>query len=963
MSRTGMRRTPGLIGLALAWALLAPASPLPAQTTTATITGTVSDEAGVLPGATVTARDAQSGFTSEVVTAADGTFALGGLRPGTYEITVSLEQYKPQTRTVQVLVGQTVTVNFKISPDLLVVEQVQVVADNRLVETKTAEISTNVTQDQIRFLPQSTRNFLNFAALAPGVRVSDDEFRKEIAAGALAANQTNVFIDGVSYKNDVIEGGVIGQDASRGNPFPQNAVQEFQVLTQNYKAEFEKASSAIITAITRSGGNSFSGEVFNLYQDKNLVQNEQMTRVGDRYVVTEIDPKPTYERWQWGASLGGPIVRDRMQFFASYEENRQDRDNLVTRGVVEGAPPELLARLEQHEGVFRSPFREKLLFGKLSAQPRAGQQVEVTYNWRNETDIRGFGNQSSYEAAENVRNRVDSVLGRWQIATAGNWLNETFVSYQRYRWNPVPLNKGLVGLDYQGLMRIGGRDTEQLFVQQRVALRDDLTRFATWRGSHALKAGAVVSFNDYEVRKEFTGNPIFRFRSVENFAFPFEASYGVGDPDLSADNVQFGVFLQDDWAITPRLTLNVGLRWDYESDQLNNDYVTPENVREATARFVDPARYFTDGDDRPPFYGAWQPRLGFSYDISGNGSTVAFGGWGRYYDRVLYNYTLDERFRLQYAVRTFRFSETGEIRDGNETIVWDPSYLSVEGLQGLIDRGVAPNPEVFLIDNETKPPVSDQFSIGVRQRLGPVVMSASYSGVRSHNGFTFLFGNRRADGTCCETIPGFSNILISSDDKKSWYDALYFQAEKPLSGDRFPWGFSLTYTLGRAEQIGGDLFSLDYPTVADYPRYPTSNDERHRVVATAIARVPWDIYLSTLITLGSGTPYTITDESLGAGPNERRVRRNEGRPQQFSFIFPDAWAYRSVDLRAEKQFRIGGMHRISVAIEGVNVFSFDNFTDYDGYIPTLPATNPLFGQPRRLIDPGRRLQVGVRYGF
>ena len=127
---------------------------------------------------------------------------------------------------------------------------------DRLVEVKTAEVATNVTQEQIQYLPQSTRNFLNFAALAPGVRINDDEFRKELRAGALSSSATNVFIDGVSYKNDVIQGGVVGQDASRGNPFPQNAVQEFQVLTQNYKAEYEKASSAVITAVTKSGGNT-----------------------------------------------------------------------------------------------------------------------------------------------------------------------------------------------------------------------------------------------------------------------------------------------------------------------------------------------------------------------------------------------------------------------------------------------------------------------------------------------------------------------------------------------------------------------------------------------------------------------------------------------------------------------------------------------------------------------------------
>jgi hypothetical protein len=201
-------------------------SELMAQSTTSNIQGTVRDETGVLPGATVTARETQSGFQHTAVTSDAGAFALAGLRPGSYEITVSLPQYKPQAKIVQVLLGQTVTANFTISPDLLVVEQVQVVGD-RLVEVKTAEVATNVTQEQIQYLPQSTRNFLNFAALAPGVRINDDEFRKELQAGAPSSSATNVFIDGVSYKNDIIQGGVVGQDASRGNPTPPSVNPNF----------------------------------------------------------------------------------------------------------------------------------------------------------------------------------------------------------------------------------------------------------------------------------------------------------------------------------------------------------------------------------------------------------------------------------------------------------------------------------------------------------------------------------------------------------------------------------------------------------------------------------------------------------------------------------------------------------------------------------------------------------------
>lgn len=956
MPRATHRKPNGGRGRALALLLgmltavaLSGAAPAAAQSTTAGVQGLVRDEGGVLPGAVVTARETQTGFSYTAVTDTAGRFTLAGLRPGAYEIRVTVDQYKPEARTVQLLVGQTISVDFKVSLDTVVMEAVEVVGQ-RLVDTRTPEVATSVTQDQIRFLPQNDRNFLNFAALAPGVRTSYDESNKQIVAGGQPAFSTNVFIDGVSYKNDVLQGGVVGQDASRGNPFPQNAVQEFKVVTQNFKAEYEKASSAIVTAITRSGTNRWSGDGFVEYQNKGLVQKEEFAKRRN-------EAKPTYERFQPGLSVGGPIVKDRMQIFGSYEENRQDRENRVTlRGGVR--PPNV--DLSTYEGTFPSEFREKLLFTKLSSQPRSRHNLDVTYNYRRESEIRAFGLGDSFEAAENGKVFVHTGQGRYQIA-GDHALSETIVSFQQFQWLIAPLNPGLIGINYEGVVRIGGRDTTQDFIQRRTSLRQDFTRFATWRGSHAVKVGGVLSFLKYDVTKDQVGNPVFRFVPDISFGFPADARYGLGNPNLTTNNRQIGFYAQDDWAITSRLTVNLGVRWDYESDMLNNDYVTPDAVQAATAAFVDPSRYFTDGSDRPPFYKAWQPRAGFSYDLTGKGRTIVFGGAGRYYDRVLYNFTFDESYRQQFAIRTFRFSADGQPRDGVDTIVWDPSYFSKAGLDGLIARGIAPNPEVFLIANDTRPPLSDQFNIGVRHSIRGVLLSATYAGLRSRNGFTFLFANRRPDGSCCQGVPGYSNILASSDAKKSWYNGFYFTAEQPY-GSRGKYGYSLTYTLSKAEQIGGDAFSLDYPTVAAYPRYPTATDERHRVVATGIVGLPWDLMVSGFLTLGSGLPFTIGDASEGFGPNEFKLRLNAGRPEQFAFIFPDAFAYRSLDLRLEKIVRVG-RQQISASIAAFNVFSYTNYKDFDGSIPPRPAVNANFGKPSATLDPGRRVQVGLRYSF
>ncbi len=931
------------IGLALACTVALP-RPAAAQGTTASIQGTIADDAGVLPGATIVAKDAQAGYVFEAVTGVDGSFTLTGLRPGTYEITVTMNQYKPASRTVQVSVGQSLTANFKVTPDVLYTEQVQVVGNSRLIETRTSEVSTTVTTEQVRFLPQNQRNFLNFAALAPGARVSDNDTRKQVTGGGLDATQINVFIDGVSYKNDVLDGGVVGQDSSRGSPFPQTAVQEFQVLTQNYKAEHEKASSLVISAVTKSGTNRWSGEGFVFYQDRGLVAKEH-------FAEQRGDPKPPYERFQPGLAIGGPIVKDRVQVFGSYEENRQDRASRVFVGTTPFPPS--LDFLRDHEGTFVSPFREKLFFGKMSAQPKSGHSVELSYGLRNETDIRSFGQQTSFESAENVRNRVDSVLGRW-LVPGSRWMNEATLTYQRSNWNPEPENIDDIGLNYIGVMRIGGRDTTQDFIQTRVSLRDDFTRFVQWKGAHTLKAGVVASFLRYEVAKFFNGNPVFEFRQDEGFTFPFQARYGVGNPDLSTDNRQVGFFIQDDWNAGSRVTINAGLRWDYESDMLNNDYVTPEFVRTATAPFVDGTRYFTDGDDRPPFYAAWQPRVGLAYDLTGGGKHVLFAGYGRYYDRVIYNAGLDERFRLQYAVRTFQFSLDGAPRNGQPTIIWDPSYQSVAGLDGLIASGIAPTPEVFLIDNGTKPPLSDQFNAGLRTSVKGILLSANYAGIRGRNFLTFLFGNRNPNGTCCQQIPGvFTNILVSDNGRKNWFDAMYFTAEKPYDSR---WGFRVNYTLGQAEAIGGDLFSLDYRTVEDYPRHPSSTDERHRLVMTGIVGLPWDFILSTFTTLASGLGYNIVDNSQGSGIDQRQVLLSAGRP-------PEVFNYKTVDLRVEKIFRFGSQ-KASIAFEGFNIFDATNFGCYNGTIPVLPATNPNFGTPSCTVEnSSRRLQFGVRYEF
>ena len=905
-----------------------------AQGTTSTIRGTVVDEGGnPFPTAEVVATNTASGFRHTAIAGADGTFLMPGLTPGPYRIDVTAPSYRGATQAITLRLGQTLDVDFRLTPDLVLVEQITVLG-SVAVETRTPEVATSVTPQQIEALPQNDRNFLNFAALAPGVNLSTDEQRKEIRAGAQGASATNVFIDGVSFKNDVVQGGTVGQDASRGNPFPQNAVQEFRVITQNYSAQYGKASSAIITAVTKSGSNDLSGDAFLFYQDKDLVAEDPF-RPG---------VKPAYERSQYGVSVGGPIVRDRLHFFVSYEANDQDREETVTLGGAFQNDTALRASLAPFLGTFTQPFRSDLAFGKVSFQPSSSQLLDGSATFRKETDIRGFGGQTSYEAAENAKNDVFGLTGRHQF-TASTWFNELSVSYLDNEWNPQPLNPDLVGFEYEGLLRIGGRDTEQRIGQQRVALRDDVT-FSGLRlgsGSHTVKVGSTLDFVDYTVTKFFEENPRYFFRTDLGSAIPYKARYGLGDPDLSADNREFGIYAQDDWRISDQLTLNLGLRWDYETNMFNTDFVTPLEVRERLSDQF-PAKFFTDGDDREEPTYMWQPRLGFSYDVLRTGRTIIFGGAGRYYDRNLFNNTLDEAFRLQHSVGEFFFTPDGSPFNGQPAAKWDPRYLTEAGLQELLAQGITGKPEVFLVENDTRVPYSNQWNLGVRQSFGDMVASLSYANIRSFHGLSYLWGA----GQCCPQFdPAYSNVLISSDDIRTWYDAVYIQLDRPYSGR---YGFNVAYTYADAEQIGGDLFSLDLPTIADWPRYGTPGTQDHKIVASGILGIPWDVRLSTLVQYSSGDKFRIHDRTQGFCPTCYVPRTGEG----------PSWT--TVDLRAEKDFPIMGRYSVGLTAEAFNLFNeerYQNFQDFVG-----PEGNLNLGRPTSIVSGSqRRYQFGIRVGF
>ncbi|MBU2043394.1 MAG: TonB-dependent receptor [Alphaproteobacteria bacterium] len=956
-----------------------------AQTSTATVRGVVTDGGTVEAGARITATDVNTGFVSRSTANDSGAYALPNLRPGTYRLNVQTVDGDAYEQVVTLQVGQQAYIPLDVGPmvnaDGTRVEDIVVTGRRNVVEVRTSEIATNVTTQQISTLPQGNRNFLNFAALAPGIRLNQDEFRRGFSAGgntggSLGSSQVNVFIDGVSLKSNVNQGGLIGQDASRGNPFSQLAVQEFRVSTSNFKAEYENAGTAIITAVTRSGGNEFSGEVFGFYQNEDFTRRNFFQRRNNQEV-------PSLDRRQYGASLGGPIIEDRLNFFVAYEVNDQARNNVIVAGGDATTRATLPGRinLASYEGTFESPFRQDIYFGKLTYRHNDASTISLQASYRDESDIRSFGGQTSFERAEEVVNEVLSVKGQWDFQ-GEMFFNELSIDYRESSFRPDPLNPDLVGENFFGIIQIGGRPTSQEVREEIWTVRNNVTfEPIELNGSHLFKIGGKVSFAEFTVFNGQNTNPSFNYRlspaEGDDYSAPFEAFYGIGAPTVTAKNTQFGVFLQDDWEVNEHLTLNLGVRWDVESNANNEDFVTSPAAA-AALRFAettivsqggefDAENYISTGDNRDPYMGAIAPRVGFSYDVFADQRTVIFGGAGRFYDRTLFRNAAEESLFRQFTNRQFRFSQDGlPTLNGDPTILWQESYRSREGLDGLIASGLAPNGELRVIPNDLKPPHTDQFSVGVRQRFGDWNTSFSIVHQMGRNEIAYFPINRNvalsATGRLQSfAVPGFGSIVAAENSRETRFTGIYVTADKPYTADS-GWGVTFAYT-GADSESNRNEFNFDFPRGGDGRWVPNGGDIEHQIVATGIVDLPWRLQLSGLLTLTSGNCFNVNDFSrIDEGPEFFQNFRQGcfGQPERSSFIIPNAFAYRNLDLRLTKTFAVPGGD-LQLIGEVFNVFDHDNFTGFDGFIPEV-GSNANFGNPNSVASP-RTFQVGVRYTF
>ena len=917
----------------------------------------------------VTARNVATGLTRRVHTMADGSYTIAGLPPGTYKVDAG-----PGTeQTVQLSVATTATLDLTGGASTAVETdapmQEVVVSGVRLHEVKTSEVGTVVSQQQIETVPQMTRNFLEFADTVPGVIFQvDAKGRTQIRGGAQNQNGVNLYIDGVGQKG-YVRSGISGQAGdTQGNPFPQLAIGEYKVITSNYKAEYDQISSAAITAISRSGTNRFEGQAFGTYSADNWRSRTPAEEV--------TDTKTPSESKEYGVAFGGPIIQDKMHFFLTYEAKRYITPVTVT--ADHSPPPEILAQLPPDVVAQLGPatigFDEDLYFAKLDFEPTDADRFDLTAKIRDET---GNGDQAGTGVAQSAAVDTDNNDKHYELSwkhSADRWINEVQLTYEDAFFVPHLISSDTNGAVYtfnngsqdQNIVAVDGADPRaaQNKGQKGWAVADilTLTDIGWITGDHTLKFGVKYKDVDLTATDSIAGRPVFYYNVTPTGISPDPWKAAVAVPlagfssTVTSQDKQLGVFGQDDWVVNDHLTLNLGLRWDIEWNESYLDVPTPQFVVDSMNTVFDPVNhpgltygqslglssdphtaidfndYISTGNNREPYKKAFQPRLGFSYDVGGDQRVVLFGGVGRAYDRTLYDYLQLEQTKFALATSELRFNTADHpCAPSASCVAWDPAFATDPNALVALFNGMAG--EINLMNNDLKVPYSDQFSFGIRNRLGDWLTSTALTYVHSRNGFVFTLGNRYENGDFWQnrsqpwghSPPGIAgNFLIGNSGIETKSKQLLLSAEKPFTQES-KWGATVSYTYTDAEQNRDILehYAFDDVSIKNYEWVISNAAPKHRFVGTVSGALPWGLTLASKFTWSTPIPHDtlscVNPPGLFAdgAPCIRSAYSVEGRD-----------GYMSLDLQISKDFNVHDVTSFYLRFDILNVTNAANFVDY-----------------------------------
>ena len=951
------------LAMALAVALLTPL-PIFAQSSGAALSGLITDATGAaVPGVTVTATNRQTGFQRVTVTSRDGSYLFPLLPVGTYRVVAELAGFATvTTENVELNVATPRDLHTTLKP-ATAKESITVTAEAPLIAT-TPALGTVVSQKELEGLPLNGRQFANLASLAPGTQLS-------VNADPTKPGQLTVALNGGSGRNVnyIIDGGDNTDDTIGGalQNFNLEAVQEFKIQTMQYKAEFGRSSGGVLTVATKTGTNDLMGSVYGFFRNKSLNEKtttEQLTG----------SPKGDYKRQQYGASIGGPIVKDKAHFFATYEKTARDTTKTIdTAGVF----PEF-----DGTGV-AIPFRDQLGTAKASWNATAKQLVQVRYGYQKNTDI--YGANPLYLPSNQgiIANDYKSALAShtWNIGT--DKLNDFLYQYTKFANSILPVSNAPNLYFPSGVTSGQNFNTPQTTNQVKHQFKDDFSWSATPFGSrHDLKAG-INYINEPTLGGSFTTGTSGQYAMLaDRKDSPVESIDIRGGFSGDATPIkQYDAYLQDDWAVNRKLTVNAGLRYDlwtgFALDQRSNPLLALYKSAAAKHPEIAWLRPFAQGeaDKLHEDRNNWGPRLGFTYDLTGDSHNIVRGGWGIYYDFPYTNATsLFPASSVQSDYGTIYFYEDPNgIKNANGTF-FRPGVDPLPPNQG----GSTSIP-INIAQRSWQAPESKQTSIGYSWQttnwLGLTLDAVDIN----YSNIPFRFrANPRINGSkrILDEAGGVTanNIRLWVPDGSAKYRGvnLGFHARSA----KFEAQGFYTYSKANGNVLqGADEFrlwdgALQPGVVTNVPvdvidPYSSKNfgplytDARHRVTFSAVYRSPFAVDNSGIVRYRSAIPYT---QLAGADLNGDGYAMDLA-PGVAHVNNLRQHAFSQTDLRLSHDFAFGGNYGVELIAEMFNVFNEKNPTAYNG---TMTSKN--FGQPSSYAgDPGqgeqRLIQLGARVRF
>ena len=913
----------------------------------ASVGGRVTDPTGaVVQGALVTARQTETNLTAAAKTDREGRFRFPYLRVGQYGITVHASGFADATRSVTLTIGSA----FEL-PVSLAIESaktnVTVAGEAAVLEAARTQIAGTVSQTEVGALPLNGRNFLDLALLVPGVSPTNTASNQLFAETSAVPGQGISVGSQRNFSNNFIVDGLSANDDAAGLSgifYGLDVVNQFQVVTSGGQAELGRALGGYVNMVTKSGTNSLHGDLYGYFRNQRFNAANPLSNT-----------KLPSTQSQYGASLGGPIVRDRTFYFANFEQRRLNQSGLITiapanvAAINAGLIADGYKGAQIATGLFPNPVHNSNFLGKLDHQFSERDQFSARYSLYDvqSDNSPGAGALSALTASAGLDD-TDQTIAVSNIATlSSRTVNETRGQFTYSSLHALPTDPIGPAVSISGVASFGtlsGSPTGRLN-----KLYEIVDSVSHQTGAHALRVGVSFLYNDDTIAFPRSIRGSYSFSSLANF---LQGTYNTsgfmqtfGNTVISQTNPNTGFYAQDEWKVNPRLTLNVGVRYDLQ-------------FLKAIA---------TDTDNV-------SPRAGFAWSPLASRRTVVRGSYGLFYDRV-----------------PLRALANALLSSGNTTAISSSSQVSVSLSHTQTGAPAFPNilpstalPPGVLVNFSTMNPsmqnaYAEQGSLEIEQQLGErSTFSIGYEHLR---GLHLIVSVNQNAPTCtasgnnngCRPNPNYGNNSQYSSLADSHYDGLHVSfVQRPVR-----WGnFRISYTWSKAlDNVGEFFFSApidNFNIWRDYGR--SDDDQRHRVVfdgaihsSMAPAKSAWErvshgFQLSGMLQYYSALPLNITSgvntvQGAAARPlvNGGFIGRNTGIGNDFF----------SVSARLSRSVAIGERWRLEAMAEAFNALNRRNNLTLNGTFGTgAYPTNPLpgFGQITAVNDP-RVVQLALRLRF